>query len=421
MPKPTKSSDPYAAFRYANYRYYTFGNFLSVIGQQMMRLAVGYKIFQQTQSYLDLGLVGLVIWLPIFFFMLPGGGFADRFNRKYIVLSCNLLYALCATGLALAPLSTAPLPVMYAFLFLTGFNRAFSDPARQALLPQLVPKKDFTNAITWNSSIYQIASVAGPALGGMLYAAIGYSKVCGLEFLLELIFFANVLAIRQVPVNFKREPVTLKSLLTGLRFVRQNKLILATITMDLFAVLLGGSVAMLPAFADKVLHCGPVGLGWLQAAPAMGAFLVTLFITHLPPMKKAGHTLLWAVAGFGAATVVFGLSGVFWLSFLMLLLTGALDLVSVIVRSTLVQVLTPDSMRGRVNAVSYIFIHSSNELGGFESGAVAALIGLVPSVVLGGLGSILVVLAVTRIWPQVAQLGSLQNPMKKTKSQTKTI
>jgi hypothetical protein len=190
-------------------------------------------------------------------------------------------------------------------------------------------------------------------------------------------------------------------------------LILATITMDLFVVLFGGAVAMLPAFAEDVLHCGPAGLGWLQAAPAMGAFLVSLFITHLPPMKKAGRTLLWAVAGFGAATIVFGLSRVFWLSFLMMLITGALDLVSVIVRSTLVQVLTPDAMRGRVNAVSYIFIHSSNELGGFESGAAAALVGLVPSVVLGGLGSILVVLAVTRIWPQVAQLGSLQDPMKK--------
>jgi MFS family permease len=413
-PPYPKTRDPYAPFRYANYRYYTFGNFLSVIGQQMLRLAVGYKIFHETQSYLDLGLVGFFIWLPIFFFMLPGGGFADRFNRKYIVLCCNLLYALCAAGLALAPSSSAPIPLMYFFLFLTGLNRAFCDPARQALLPQLVPKKDFTEAITWNSSIFQIASVAGPALGGMLYSVIGYSKVCGLEVVLELVFFTNVLAIRQAPLDFKREPVTLRSLMTGLGFVRQNKLILATITMDLFAVLLGGSVAMLPAFADKVLNCGPVGLGWLQAAPALGAFLVTILITHLPPMKKAGLVLLWAVAGFGVATIVFGLSHSFWLSLVMMLLTGALDLISVIVRSTLVQVLTPDSMRGRVNAVSYIFIHSSNELGGFESGAAAALVGLVPSVILGGLGSILVVLAVTRIWPQVAQLGSLQDPMKKT-------
>ncbi len=399
--------DPYAAFRYANYRYYIFGNALSVIGQQMLRMAVGYKIYQQTHSFLALGLVGLTIWLPIFFFMLAGGAMADRFNRKTIVLACNLLYALCAAGLALAPFSPAPLPLMYFFLFLTGLNRAFCDPARQALLPQLVPKKDFPNAITWNSSVFQISSVAGPALGGMLYALIGYSKVCGLEGVLELIFFASVLAIRQAPLNFKREPISLQSLLTGLRFVRKNKLILATITMDLFAVLLGGSVAMLPAFADDVLHCGPVGLGWLQAAPSLGAFLVTLFITHLPPMKKAGQTLLWAVAGFGAATIIFGLSNIFWLSFLMMLLTGGLDLVSVIVRGTLVQVLTPDAMRGRVNSVSYIFIHSSNELGGFESGAAAALVGLVPSVVLGGLGCILVVLAVTRIWPEVGKIKSL--------------
>ncbi len=417
MPTQTKSRnarDPYSALRYANYRYYTLGNFVSVIGQQMLRAAVSYKIFNHTHSYWDLGLVGFFIWIPIFFFMLPGGGVADRFNRKYIVLSCNLLYALCAAGLAWAPSSSAPLPVMYFFLFLTGLNRAFCDPARQALLPQLVPKKDFTNAITWNSSIFQIASVAGPALGGTLYAAIGYSKVCEIGVLLELAFFANLLAVHQAPLAFKREPVTLQSLLTGLRFVRQNKLILATITMDLFVVLLGGAVAMLPAFAHDVLHCGPVGLGWLLAAPSLGAFLVTLLITHFPPMKKAGQTLLWAVAGFGVATIIFGLSHSFWLSFLMMLLTGGLDLISVIVRGTLVQVLTPDSMRGRVNAVSYIFIHSSNELGGFESGAAAKLLGLAPSVVLGGLGSILVVLAVTRIWPQVAKLGSLQNPLKKT-------
>jgi len=410
----TKSlHDPYAAFRHANYRYYTFGNFLSVIGQQMLRLAVGWKIYQQTHSMFALGLVGLFIWIPIFFFMIPGGAVADRFNRKTIVLFCNLLYALSAVGLALAPLLPYSIPLMYSLLFITGFNRAFCDPARQALLPQLVPQKDFTNAITWNSSIFQVASVVGPALGGLVYALIGYSRVCGLDVLLELAFFAAVLAIRQERPVFKREPLNLDSLLTGLRFVRKNHLILATITMDLFVVLLGGAVAMLPAFAEDVLHCGSVGLGWLQAAPPLGAFVTSMLLAHHGPMKKAGRTLLWAVAGFGAATIVFGLSHWFWLSFLMMVVTGALDLISVIVRSTLVQVLTPDSMRGRVNAVSYIFIHSSNELGGFESGATAALFGLIPSVIFGGVGSILVVLGVTVLWPQVAKLGSLQSPTKK--------
>ena len=232
--------------------------------------------------------------------------------------------------------------------------------------------------------------------------------------LLELAFFANVLAIRQGRTPSKHEPLNLESLLTGLRFVRKNQLILATITMDLFVVLLGGAVAMLPAFTDDILHCGSVGLGWLQAAPSLGAFGTSMLLAHLGPMRKAGRTLLWAVAGFGAATIVFGLSRWYWLSFLMMFATGALDLISVIVRGTLVQVLTPDSMRGRVNAVSHIFINSSNELGGFESGATAALLGLVPSVVFGGVGSILVVLGVMALWPQVAKLGSLRNPLKQT-------
>ena len=181
FPKTRKiSNDPYAAFRHANYRYYTFGNFLSVIGQQMLRLAVGLQIYRQTHSMLALGLIGLFIWIPIFLFMLPGGMLADRFNRKAIVLSCNLLYALCAVGLALAPRFPHPVPLMYGLLFLVGLNRALCDPARHALLPQLVPKKDFNNAITWSSTIFQVASVAGPALGGMLYASIGYSNVCRL-------------------------------------------------------------------------------------------------------------------------------------------------------------------------------------------------------------------------------------------------
>jgi hypothetical protein len=243
----------------------------------------------------------------------------------------------------------------------------------------------------------------------------GYTNVCALDAVLELAFFANVLALRQEKKPAPREPLNLESLMTGLRFVRGNKMILATITMDLFVVLLGGAVAMLPAFAEDVLHCESVGLGWLQAAPPMGAFITSILLAHNGPMKKAGRNLLWAVTGFGGATIVFGLSHWFWLSFLMMGVTGALDLISVIVRGTLVQVLTPDSMRGRVNSVSYIFIHSSNELGGFESGATAALFGLVPSVVLGGVGSILVVLGVMIVWPQVAALKSLQKQRPKSK------
>lgn len=225
---------------------------------------------------------------------------------------------------------------------------------------------------------------------------------------MELAFFGAVLAIRQSPTKFKGRPVSLQSILSGLQYVRKKSLILATITMDLFVVLFGGAMAMLPAYADDILHCGAAGMGWLYAAPPTGAFLASLVLAHRPPLKKAGATLLWSVAGFGLATIGFGFSRWFWLSFLMLAATGALDMVSVLVRGTLVQVLTPDALRGRVNAVTLIFIHSSGELGSFESGVAASLLGLVPSVVLGGVGSILVVLAVLRIWPEVGRLKSLQ-------------
>ncbi len=411
MPKPiklSKSHDPYAAFRYPNYRFYTLGLFFAEIGEQMLRVAVSYEIYQITHSKLDLGLIGLAIWLPIFLFILPGGVVADRYDRKAIVLAGTLLFGLCAAGLALAPRASSPLPLMYSLLFLTGLTRAFNEPARRALLPQLVPRKHLTNAITWNSNVVQIGMVAGPALGGMLFAPIGFSNVCYLVAAFEVIVFLGYGAVRLAPTVFKGEPIGLESLRVGLGFVRRTKMILATITMDLFVVLFGGATAMLPAYADDILHCGPGGMGWLLAAIPLGAFLTSMFLAHRPPMQKAGAVLLWAVAGFGAAVIVFGVSQWFWLSFLMLLAMGGLDFVSMLVRHTLVQVLTPDSMRGRTNSVNSMFISSSNELGGFESGLVATFLGLVPSVVVGGVASILVVLAVMRIWPEVAKLKSLE-------------
>ncbi len=401
-------NDPYAAFRYSNYRYYTLGNFLSVMGQQMLRVGVNLEVWRQTHSLMASGLIGLFIWIPIFLFMLPGGMMADRFNRKRLVLACNLLFAFCACGLAVADRFPHPVTVLFIFLFMIGIARAFSDPPKNALLPELVPQEHFTNAIAWNSNIFQIASVAGPALGGFLYSWLGFTWVCGIDITIEILFFIFILTVHQ-SVQYKKEPISLDSLLQGLKFVRDNKLILATITMDLFAVILGGATALFPAFDEKVLHCGAVGVGLLQTAIALGAFSTSFLVAHLP-MKRAGVTLLWAVAGFGIATIIFGLSHWYWLSFAMMFLAGAFDNISVIVRHTLVQVLTPDSMRGRITSVSYIFIHSSNELGGFESGAVAALVGLVPSVILGGIGSLLVVLAVTQIWPEVARIKSLSKP-----------
>src|ERR1035438_10275862 len=315
--KPPKTNDPYAAFRFANYRLYTFGNFLSVMGQQMLRVAVNIEVYRQTHSMMASGLVGLFIWIPIFIFMLPGGMMADRFNRKTLVLACNLLFAFCALGLAVAAHSSHPVQFIFVFLFLIGIARAFSDPPKQALLPELVPNEHFSNAIAWNSNIFQIATVAGPALGGLLYTWLGFTKVCGIEVLLEMIFLIFILTVRQSAARYKSEPISLDSLLQGLRFVWNTKLILATITMDLFAVILGGATALFPAFDDKVLHCGALGVGLLQASIAAGAFTTSFLVAHLP-MKKAGLSLLWAVAGFGMVTIVFGLSRWFWLSLLMM-------------------------------------------------------------------------------------------------------
>jgi MFS family permease len=410
------SHDPYGALRHANYRAYIIGNFIAVFGQQMLAVAIQWEIYAMTNSTLALGLIGLVSWLPIFLFILPAGSLADRYNRKNIVLFTQLLFASCSLGLALTSHFHPTVWLMYVLLFFTGLSRALSDPAKQALLPQLVPEKDFPNAMTWSSTVFQTASMVGPAIGGFLIALLGYSAVYLMDTLCALSFFYFIWTLRYTHNDslIDNKKLSIKSLSAGLKFVWNTKIILATITMDLLVVILGGAVALLPAFAKDVLHSGPIALGFLRAAPAIGAFLMATLSAHLPPMKKSGVALLWAVTGFGIATIVFGLSNLFWLSLLMMFLTGAFDNISVIVRSTLVQVLTPDAMRGRVTAVSYIFIHSSNELGGFESGLTAAMFGLVPSVVLGGIGSILVVLGVLFVWPEVVKLGSLANPMKKS-------
>jgi MFS family permease len=297
---------------------------------------------------------------------------------------------------------------MYLCLFGGATFSALGWPARSALLPQTVPPDMFANAVAWNSSAFQIASMVGPALGGLiLYWSTPAAYVLDAIFLLSFALFLAFLKVR--PPTRKREPTTFRTVVAGVHFVYRNKIILATITLDLFAVLLGGATALLPKFATDILHCGPGGFGLLRAAPGIGALLMGLLIAHLPPMKRAGRNLLIAVIGFGLATIVFGLSQNFTLSFLMLLLTGVFDNVSVVVRHTLVQMLTPDEMRGRVSAVNNIFVGASNELGGFESGLTGAWLGAVPSVVLGGIGTLLVVGVVAIVWPQVVRFGSLHD------------
>ena len=300
--------------------------------------------------------------------------------------------------------------MIYVALFVAGVANAANMPARWSILRQLVPDHLVGNAITWNSSGWQVASVVGPALGGYLIAWTGRPAVVyGLDVVFAILVIGLIASIRPATVALLEEPTTSRSLLTGLRFVTSNRLILATITLDLFAVFLGGAVALLPIFTEDILRTGPEGLGYLRAAPSIGAALMALTLAHRPPLRRAGPALLWAVGGFGLATIGFGLSKNAYLSFAMLFLTGAFDNISVVVRSSLMQFLTPESMRGRVAAVNSVFIGSSNELGGFESGMTARYFGPVPSVVLGGIGTILSVLLVTAKWPEVARLGRLDD------------
>jgi MFS family permease len=409
-PSPITQSlpDPYAALRFRDYRLFALGNWASIMGQQMLSVAIGWELYERTHSALSLGLVGLVQVLPVIFLALPAGHMADQFDRRTIVMITQGVLALCSVGLAMISYQHGLVILIYLCLFAIGIARAFNNPARAALLPQIVPKEVFSNAVTWNSSGFQLAAMLGPALAGLLIAlqksATSVYAFCAF---CALVFFGCLFFVRGRQQERSAEPVNFKSLVAGFRFVWQTKIILAALTLDLFAVLLGGATTLLPIFAKDILQVGPDGLGWLRAAPAIGAFMMALAITHLPTMNQAGKTLLWAVGGFGAATIVFGLSHSFWLSLFMLVCIGALDSISVVVRQTLVQLRTPDEMRGRVSAVNGMFISSSNELGGFESGLAASLFGPVLAVVGGGIGTIAVVVTVALIWPEIRKLGSL--------------
>jgi MFS family permease len=304
-------------------------------------------------------------------------------------------------------------PLIYLLLFISGTARTFAWAARSSFFPTLVPRDAFANAVTWNNSVFQIGSVAGPAISGFIVAHISFSCVYIIDAICSFLFFLLVLPIPRAPAREKREEQnTWRSLQAGMRFVLSKHIILATITLDLFAVLLGGATALLPMFADQILHVGAIGLGWMRAMPAVGAFGTALLVAYFPPMKCAGRNLLWCVTGFGIATVLFGLSRVFWFSLAMLFLIGAFDSVSVIIRGTIVQLVTPDEMRGRVSAVNNIFIGTSNEFGALESGLTAALFGPVVSVVGGGIGTILVVLGVAKWWPETLKIGRLDKTLR---------
>lgn len=403
--------DPYAALRFQDFRLLLVGRFITTLGNQMLSVAIGWELWLRTHNAIALGLIGLVQVIPVILLSLLAGHVADQYNRKRIVLITQLLLAMCSVGLAWLSLVQGPLVLVYLCLLGIGIARAFNDPASSTLLPQTVPPSVFTNAATWGSSSWQLASIIGPALAGFMIWILNDVPVIYLfDAVAGIIFLVLISMIKGRELALSRKATTRESLLEGIRFIRDTKVILAAITLDMFAVLLGGAVTLLPVYATDILQVGAQGLGLMRAAPSIGAVIVAMLLAHMPPFKRAGRTLLLAVAGFGLATIVFGLSTSFWLSMFMLALLGGLDNISVVIRGTLILTRTPDEMRGRISAVNSIFIGASNELGGFESGLVAGLFGPVISVVGGGIGTILVVLAIAKIWPEMLALKTLDAP-----------
>lgn len=381
---------------------------LALIGTRIQSIAIAWEIYQRTGQALSLGLVALVQALPVIGFALPAGYLADRFRRRHLLLLSLVGMTLTSLGLAVLSYTEGSITFMFGLLFLDTTAVTLGRPARMAIVPQLVPNAIFANAIAWYTSLVQIASVVGPALGGFV-VAVNVPLAYVLAAVSSVLSIVTFLGIELPPGPKEVERPSLRTVLAGIEFVRNNRLILTIISLDLFAVLLGGAVYLLPIYAKDILKVGATGFGWLEAAPAAGAFCMAILLAHLPPMQRAGRTLLLAVGGFGLATIVFGLSTSFGLSWAMLFLTGALDNISIVVRHTLIQLLTPDSMRGRVSAVSSIFVSASNEFGGFESGLVAHWLGPVFSVVSGGIGTIVVVMITALAAPELLSFGALQD------------
>lgn len=410
------TSDPYAVLRNRDLVLYLIGRLVASLGQQMLTVAVGWELYERTSSALALGLVGLTQMVPMVLLTLPAGHVADNHDRKRIVILMSFVIACASLGLTFISASRAPVGWIYFCLFVAGTARTFLWPASAAFLPHLVSRQDFSRAVTWSSGTYQLSSVIGPAAGGAIIALAHHllgadtasaAPVYALDAAAALLCLTSMSLIRRRHVVAVKEEMTITNLIVGFKFVFASPVVLGTITLDMFAVLLGGATALLPIYARDILHAGPSGLGFLQAALPSGSLLCALLLAHRRPLQKAGRAMLWAVAGFGLSTIVFGLSRWFWLSFLMLFICGIVDTISVVVRHTLVQLLTPDEKRGRVSAVNSLFIGTSNELGGFESGFVAYLFGPIISVVAGGIGTILVVVAVALLWPQIRRYGRL--------------
>jgi len=391
-------SDPYAVLKIADFRFFISARFCVTLAIQIQGVIVGYQVYELTKDPFSLGLIGLAEAIPSIVVSLYAGHVADIVIRKKIIVWCLATLVFCSvsllfftTDLSSVVLNYGVIPI-YSVIFVSGIARGFLTPANFSFMPQLVPRELFPNAVTINSTTWEVGSIAGPAVGGFLYGLFGVTVAYTADaalMIIGLLFLLNV-ASKPLPPESDEQGVVDK-IAAGLSFVFTNKIVLAAISLDLFAVLFGGAVALLPIFADQILHVGPLGFGFLRAAPSIGALVIALVVMHNPIKRNMGKLLLWCVAGFGICMIGFGLSTYFWLSLALLIASGGFDCVSVIIRLTVLQTLTPENMKGRVSAVNNIFIGSSNEIGMFESGVAAKAFGVVPSVILGGCLTVAVV------------------------------
>jgi MFS family permease len=415
MQENSAESSPRAAFGYPNFRFYLYARLLTTAASEMQSVAVGWQLYAITHRPLDLGLAGLAQFLPGICLFLLAGHVADRVQRQRILQACMSAFAVCSGLLLLftlqhgtaASATYRPYPI-YAILLLNGVVRAFNAPANSSFLPLLVPRAVFPSAVAWTSSAFQSATIAGPMIGGLLYGFTGspvYVYICAAVCYLSSFLLISVLKL--APWERPKTGFSMDFVLDGLRFIKGNKLVLGAISLDLFAVLLGGAVALLPVYAHSILNVGATGLGLMRSAPGIGAVLMSVTLAHQPLRRKAGVTMLWSVFGFGLFTVAFGLSRNFFLSLAMLFLIGASDTVSVVVRSTMIQMGTPDEVRGRVSAVNMVFVGASNEVGQFESGLTAQWFGPVPAVILGGIGTMLIVGTWAWLFPSLRRMDVL--------------
>ncbi|MBO9125999.1 MULTISPECIES: MFS transporter [unclassified Rhizobium] len=402
--------DRFAAFRHSSYTRFFFARFLLSFSQQIVSVAVGWQMYDQTGSAIYLGLIGLVQFLPSLLLILVTGSVADRYNRRAIASLCSLVAALCTlTLLAMTMTGTfSPIPV-FAVLLVFGIERAFMSPAVQSLAPNLVPAEDLSNAIAWNSSSWQLASITGPVIGGLLYGINAHTAYT------VAVVFAGLGAalLFMIPKPAQKTTGEAKNwdmILGGFKFIRTEKVVLGAISLDLFAVLLGGATALMPIFARDILTLGPWGLGLLRSAPGVGAIVMAVLLATYPLKHRAGVYMFVGVALFGLGTIVFGLSDNVELSIAALALMGAADMVSVYVRESLIALWTPDQLRGRVNAVNMVFVGASNELGEFRAGTMASMFGAVPAVVIGGIGTLVVAALWASGFPQLRKIDTLDAP-----------